>query len=47
MYWAFLYLMMLAMGLATEAMITVMTTRFIAYFLLALVNYLMHSLFVD
>ncbi|KAG8950619.1 hypothetical protein FRC04_007243 [Tulasnella sp. 424] len=37
LFWVFVYLGMAAMGLATEAMITLLTPRFIAYFLIALI----------
>lgn len=37
LFWVFVYLGMGALGLATEAMITLMTPRFIAYFLIALI----------
>lgn len=36
-FWLYVYMGMGALGLATEAMITLMTPRFIAYFLLALI----------
>ncbi|KAG8938119.1 hypothetical protein FRC04_009513 [Tulasnella sp. 424] len=37
LFWVFVYLGMTAMGLATEAMITLLTPRFISYFLIALI----------
>ncbi|KAG9047508.1 hypothetical protein FS837_002093 [Tulasnella sp. UAMH 9824] len=37
LFWVFVYLGMAALGLATEAMITLLTPRFIAYFLIALI----------
>lgn len=38
LFWVFVYLGMAGLGLATEAMITFLTPRFIAYFLVALVS---------
>ncbi|KIO28765.1 hypothetical protein M407DRAFT_176434 [Tulasnella calospora MUT 4182] len=37
LFWVFVYMGMAALGLATEAMITLLTPRFIAYFLIALI----------
>ncbi|KAG9047650.1 hypothetical protein FS837_001778 [Tulasnella sp. UAMH 9824] len=37
LFWVFVYMGMAALGLATEAMITFLTPRFIAYFLIALI----------
>ncbi|KAG9043519.1 hypothetical protein FS837_009467 [Tulasnella sp. UAMH 9824] len=37
LFWVFVYMGMAAVGLATEAMITLLTPRFIAYFLIALI----------
>ncbi|KAG8887195.1 hypothetical protein FRC00_000507 [Tulasnella sp. 408] len=37
LFWVFVYLGMSGLGLATEAMITLLTPRFIAYFLIALI----------
>ena len=40
LYWFIYWLAMAALGLATEAMVTLLTPRFISYFLLALVRIL-------
>ncbi|KIO25240.1 hypothetical protein M407DRAFT_75982, partial [Tulasnella calospora MUT 4182] len=37
LFWVFMYMSMAGLGLATEAMITFLTPRFIAYFLIALI----------
>ncbi|KIO25208.1 hypothetical protein M407DRAFT_244144 [Tulasnella calospora MUT 4182] len=37
LFWVFVYMGMAALGLATEAMITLLTPRFISYFLIALI----------
>ncbi|KAG8987044.1 hypothetical protein FRB90_003625 [Tulasnella sp. 427] len=37
LFWVFVYMGMAGLGLATEAMITLLTPRFVAYFLIALI----------